>query len=306
MNRRTLCLLATLLIAVGGRGSAEAADGLREAKAHAERGLRQYNLGNFEDAIAEFSKAYEIDPSPVLLYNIAHAHRAAGNLDRALFFYRRYLAESEPDASNREKAKQLIHELEEKIAGEKASKENPSPVVPASPAPVVAAATPSPAPDPSLTPSVPPVPPPKLTAAPSPSRVDVAPPSPESHTTKRTLAWIAGGAAIVSIGTGAVFQISAGGNLSDFNNSCGLVPGTNKPIADPNKPGRTTSDCANLYDSWKSENRWALAGYLAGAAFAVTSTVLFVTSRPESPASGVRAHVECRPGPGTVLCGGVF
>src|SRR6266700_5785635 len=96
MCKRTVFLITVVAMIAAKSTGAFAADGVREAKSHAEKALRQYNLGNFEGAIAEFSKAYEIDPSPSFLFNLGQAHRHLGHLDRAIFFYRRYLEETKP------------------------------------------------------------------------------------------------------------------------------------------------------------------------------------------------------------------
>ena len=56
MNRRIVCLVVAV-VAFAASGAARAAEGRREAKAHADRALREYNLGNFDEAITEFGKA---------------------------------------------------------------------------------------------------------------------------------------------------------------------------------------------------------------------------------------------------------
>jgi hypothetical protein len=95
-------------ISSGSRALAE----VPEAKSHYDRAIVQYNLGHFQDAIAEFEKAYEIDPAPVLLFNLAQAHRQAGNIERAIFFYKRFLA-SDPNSKKRADVEKRIRELEE-------------------------------------------------------------------------------------------------------------------------------------------------------------------------------------------------
>jgi tetratricopeptide (TPR) repeat protein len=72
----------------------------RLGKQHSEKALKEYKLGRFSEAIAEFQQAYEVDPAPIYLFNIAQAYRQIGNNDRAIFFYRRYL-EDAPQTRNR-------------------------------------------------------------------------------------------------------------------------------------------------------------------------------------------------------------
>jgi tetratricopeptide (TPR) repeat protein len=41
----------------------------KAARPHYETGATEYNLGHFEEAIAQFEQAYELDHSPILLFN---------------------------------------------------------------------------------------------------------------------------------------------------------------------------------------------------------------------------------------------
>src|SRR5690606_19310218 len=76
-----------------------------------EQGNTQYNLGRWQEAIDLFTRAYEAYSAPEFLFNIAQAHRQAGNCDDAVFFYRRYLA-NKPDAPNRTEVEGFIKDLE--------------------------------------------------------------------------------------------------------------------------------------------------------------------------------------------------
>jgi len=139
-----------------------------------------------------------------------------------------------------------------------------------------------------------------------PTSVDGSSTSGSGGSWQRTLAWTTGGAALLALGTGVAFQLGSSGRFSKFDGGCVLVPGSNMPVPDPARPGKTQTECASLYDSWKSGNRWALIGYISGGALAVTSAILFATSRSESPSSVARAHVTCRPVPAALVCGGAF
>jgi tetratricopeptide (TPR) repeat protein len=130
---KTLLIAAALLLPGLRAAPAFAAKSGGEAAAHFDRGARQYDLAHFEQAIAEFEKAYELAPSAILLYNIAQCHRHLGNKERALFFYRRYL-EQAPDTSKRADVERRIAELdralrEEREAAERAAAPAPPPVV---------------------------------------------------------------------------------------------------------------------------------------------------------------------------------
>ena len=117
----------------------------------------------------------------------------------------------------------------------------------------------------------------------------------------RTAAWISGGVAAAALGAGIGFQLASSSNLSDFNSGCGILNGSIVSTG-----SNTQAQCVNLHDSWSSDKNWAIAGYAVGGVFAVTSTVLFLTSRPKSAGTEAAAFWSCVPGPTGVACGGVF
>lgn len=63
-----------------------------KARALADRGRAFHDAGNYDKAIAAFTQAYAMAPSPALLFNLAQAYRLQGNCDSAALMYRRYLA----------------------------------------------------------------------------------------------------------------------------------------------------------------------------------------------------------------------
>jgi hypothetical protein len=94
---------AALLVApVGARaedppapGSEPAARDPRErARELAERGRQLFESGQAERALPLAQEAYELDPDPVLLYNIARGYEQLGDLARAIESYRRFLVAS--------------------------------------------------------------------------------------------------------------------------------------------------------------------------------------------------------------------
>ena len=117
----------------------------------------------------------------------------------------------------------------------------------------------------------------------------------------RTAAWI-WAARPFGAGPGVAFQLASSSNLSDFNSGCGdpldgtiVSTGTN-----------TQAQCVNLHDSWSSDKHWAIAGYAVGGVFAVTSTVLFLTSRPKSAGTEAAAFGHAFPDPRESLAGEHF
>jgi tetratricopeptide (TPR) repeat protein len=118
----------------------------RAARDHYERGMKHYNLGEFEDAIAEFKQAYALSSAPALLFNLAQASRLKKDYEQALQFYRTYLRLS-PNATNRADAEGRIAELDGLLKARAKEKEREAVVTPEPPAarPVE---TPAPAPPP--------------------------------------------------------------------------------------------------------------------------------------------------------------
>jgi tetratricopeptide (TPR) repeat protein len=76
---------------------------------------REYDLGNFNDALSGYSEAYRLVPEPALLFNIGQCHRQLGQYERAAFFYRRYLA-LDPESPDAPLVNQLIQQMEAKQA----------------------------------------------------------------------------------------------------------------------------------------------------------------------------------------------
>jgi hypothetical protein len=127
-----IALFAVAALLSPARAGAQAGDAKRvdveankkAARPHYEKGATEYNLGHFPEAIAEFERAYQLDPAPILLFNIAQAHRQNSNNERAAFFYRRYL-EQEPNAANRADVEKRIKDLEDAVRQQNDLKRRP-------------------------------------------------------------------------------------------------------------------------------------------------------------------------------------
>ena len=100
--------LAFALACVLSVAHAQRAMGARELY---ERGIAHYKIGEFEQAIVDFKAAYAIEPSGVLLFNLAQAHRQLGDGKRALFFYREFIRQA-PPSDARTDAEHMVAELE--------------------------------------------------------------------------------------------------------------------------------------------------------------------------------------------------
>jgi tetratricopeptide (TPR) repeat protein len=96
--------------------AARAEDPAREAaKEHFRRGERLYAVAKFQEALDEFTAAYETKPMPEFLFNLGQCQRRLGHPDEAVFFYQGYLSrvENPPD---RDEVGKLIAEMKAQIA----------------------------------------------------------------------------------------------------------------------------------------------------------------------------------------------
>jgi len=129
------------VILVAAFASVAHADPRGDADAHARRGVALYNLGKYDDAIAEFEDAYKAFQSDALLFNLAQAHRKLEHCERALSYYHQYLGGS-PTPALAKQVEKLLPELEAACRTRDARPDGPAPTVTAA----VVAPPPPPAP----------------------------------------------------------------------------------------------------------------------------------------------------------------
>jgi len=130
-------VLVVLACGVPARAQQPSADLVSRARTHFEAGRALYNLGNYTDAIREFSAGYHIVPKPQFLVNLGQCYRKLNDLPRARELYNKYLAEAPSDDPDREQVKQIVAELDGQIAAA-----HPIAPPPAPPAPPPSAAAP--------------------------------------------------------------------------------------------------------------------------------------------------------------------
>jgi tetratricopeptide (TPR) repeat protein len=114
-------VLAQVLLAAGLARGAEAPVGPdaaatgtgaeAEVAEHVALGHRLYQRGQYQEAIVEYRRAYELRAEPRFLYEIAESYRQLGAADQALFYFDRYLAGA-PDAPDRDLVEDRMSELE--------------------------------------------------------------------------------------------------------------------------------------------------------------------------------------------------
>ncbi len=86
-------------------------DPVERARIHYERGLQLFNEENYDAALFEFDRAYELAPSYKILYNMGRIQRQQNNYAAAMRSYARYLREGGANVPSDRKA-----EVEREIA----------------------------------------------------------------------------------------------------------------------------------------------------------------------------------------------
>ncbi len=118
-------LLATLLaLGLGAHGAhakprpAGAGESRREPNEAAAEldvmGKDAYKARRYDDAVAAYEAAFEADPLPRFLFNLARCHQKRGDLGRAAHLFERYL-KAAPEAKDRRKVKALAKVLRVKL-----------------------------------------------------------------------------------------------------------------------------------------------------------------------------------------------
>ncbi|HET7506112.1 MAG TPA: hypothetical protein VFK02_34065 [Kofleriaceae bacterium] len=85
------------------------------AKHYIDAGLAAQNSGDYDTALMFFTKAYELVPHPLLLFNMAQAHRLAGRARQALQLFSEFLARA-PNHPMARVARDLVADLEQRQA----------------------------------------------------------------------------------------------------------------------------------------------------------------------------------------------
>jgi len=117
------------------------------AKQLTKSGIAAQDAGDYDRAIVLYKRAYARAPHPVLLANIALAHRLAGHNDEALTYYERYLA-ADPNGSEAAPSRVAVKELKDAGATSKPDLDK-APTVTEEPDPEPEAPIQTPAPEPA-------------------------------------------------------------------------------------------------------------------------------------------------------------
>jgi len=88
---------------------------MKAAQEAFDRGRAAFSAGNYRDAAAAFTEAYEHNPQPEILYNIGAAYQQAGDTKKAIKHYQLYL-KAYPDAPDAERVRGQMRKMQ-KAAG---------------------------------------------------------------------------------------------------------------------------------------------------------------------------------------------
>jgi hypothetical protein len=88
--------LVTASVAIG-PARAQPASQLAQAKQLYDNATTEMTAGRYDDAARDFAAAYDITQDPVLFFKIGSAYEKAGHCDAATVYYKRYLAEANPE-----------------------------------------------------------------------------------------------------------------------------------------------------------------------------------------------------------------
>ena len=84
--------------------------GARPGQALFERAQASFSQGRFAEARADYQAAYDLEPLPAFLFNIAQCYRNLGDYERAQLYFHRYTVR-DPHGANRPAAERLAAEM---------------------------------------------------------------------------------------------------------------------------------------------------------------------------------------------------
>src|SRR5262249_42966263 len=89
-----------------------------------QEGTRLFDVGDYENALDAFKRAYVHYEEPAFLFNIGQCHRLLGHSLEGLRVYRTYLKRA-PRAGNREAVERIVADLAEAVSSESRSRARP-------------------------------------------------------------------------------------------------------------------------------------------------------------------------------------
>ncbi|MCA9559336.1 MAG: tetratricopeptide repeat protein, partial [Myxococcales bacterium] len=119
-----------LLLSLGAPALAQPTEQARVQATEAyEAGVAAFKAKDFAEALARFERAYKLDPSPVLLYNLARTHQEMRHWTQAIEHFELYLARV-PDGDDRADVEARVRTMRNLLAEIEAAKAEPPPAEP--------------------------------------------------------------------------------------------------------------------------------------------------------------------------------
>jgi tetratricopeptide (TPR) repeat protein len=117
VNRSIIVLIALVLAALAPARAAYADDPpskeqLDAAKKAFGEGKALFEEGKLAEAAEKFKESYKLSRNPILLYNVGHTLDQMGAKDKALFYYRKFLADAPKTAAQRKDVAKRVDEIE--------------------------------------------------------------------------------------------------------------------------------------------------------------------------------------------------
>jgi tetratricopeptide (TPR) repeat protein len=125
---RAVAMVLVLAAALPARADDEQA--LARARSHFEIGRGYFRLGNYAEAVREFTAGYDLAPRPQFLLNLGQCYRALHENARARAMLEKFLADAPADDPERPAVLKLVEELKQQ-PDERAPAAAPAPVAPA-------------------------------------------------------------------------------------------------------------------------------------------------------------------------------
>ena len=110
---RAMVLWCLVLAAISGPARA---DDLAVAREHYQNGNKAYEVGEYDEAVREFTAAYKAHADPAILFNLAQSQRLAGHPVEAERAYRMFLMKV-PDSPQRPEIEKMIERLAKEKPG---------------------------------------------------------------------------------------------------------------------------------------------------------------------------------------------
>ena len=96
-------------------GATEGANEGQSARDLFLRGQAAYERGDYEEAAAAWEAGYELDPRPLLQYNLGQAYERLGELPKAVAAFELYLEHASPEDPNQQRARAQLAAIRERL-----------------------------------------------------------------------------------------------------------------------------------------------------------------------------------------------